>query len=271
MNAPVAIIQMNSGSNRSDNLSQAGHLMEQALAQGAGLLALPENFSHMGSNEEEKRQHAENPVDGPSLAFLRDFSRRHKVWMVGGTIPLATPTGEKITNTCFVLDDQGEIKARYDKMHLFDVVLPQDRGYRESSLVHPGDTPVVCDTPWGRLGLAICFDIRFPALFSHLVRQGATFFTLPSAFTAVTGAAHWELLVRCRAVENFCYLLAPGQSGRHPGGRMTHGHSMMVEPWGTIIAQCPEGPGFAIGHIDQERITSCRQQIPSWKGSNTLP
>ncbi|HIJ83426.1 MAG TPA: carbon-nitrogen hydrolase family protein [Magnetococcales bacterium] len=262
---------MNSGSDRSDNLRQAKALMGQAIAQGAGLLVLPENFSHMGGSEQEKLENAEDPIDGPSLGFLRDFASRHQVWIVGGSIPLATPEGEKITNTCFVLDAQGETKARYDKMHLFDVVLPLDRSYRESNLVQAGNHPVICDTPWGRLGLAICYDVRFPELFAHLVRLGATVLTLPSAFTATTGAAHWELLVRCRAVENFCYMLAPGQSGCHPGGRITHGHSMVVEPWGNITAQCPDGPGFALAQIDGDRVASCRRQIPSWQGSDKVP
>lgn len=267
MNKPVAVIQMNSGSNREENLQQAGGLMEQAVTQGAGLLVLPENFSHMGVGDGDKLQHAEDPKNGLSLEFLRHFSRKNHVWIIGGSIPLATPSGDKITNTCFVVDDQGEVQARYDKMHLFDVVLPYDRTYRESNLVQPGDHPVVCDTPWGRVGLAICYDIRFPALFARLVGLGATILTLPSAFTAMTGAAHWELLVRTRAVEHFCYLLAPGQSGRHPGGRMTHGHSMIVEPWGNIIAQCPDGPGFALARIEKDRVESCRRQIPSWRVS----
>ncbi|MBF0109849.1 MAG: carbon-nitrogen hydrolase family protein [Magnetococcales bacterium] len=267
MKTPVAIIQMNSGSDRADNLRQAGGLMEQALGLGAGLMALPENFSHMGGSEEEKRAHAEDPEDGPSLSFLREFARRHQVWIVGGSIPIRTLDGEKMTNTCFVVDDRGVVQCRYDKIHLFDVVLPSDRGYRESNLVVGGTQPVVCDTPWGRLGLAICYDVRFPELFNRLVGVGATMIALPSAFTAVTGAAHWELLVRGRAVENFCYMLAPGQSGRHPGGRVTHGHSMLVEPWGTIVAQCPDGPGFVLGTIDKDRVVSCRSQIPSWKGS----
>lgn len=266
MNGMVSVIQMNSGSDRSDNLRQAGALMGQAVAQGARLLVLPENFSHMGSTEAEKLAHAEDPLDGPSLSSLREFSVRHRVWIVGGTIALATPGGEKITNTCFVVDDHGEVRGRYDKIHLFDAVLSVDRNYRESNLVQPGDHPVVCDTPWGRLGLAICYDVRFPSLFARLVAMGATILTLPSAFTAITGAAHWELLVRSRAVENFCYMLAPGQWGRHPGGRMTYGHSMVVEPWGTIVAQSPEGVGFVLAQVDVDRVDSCRRQIPSWKG-----
>ncbi|HAT50068.1 MAG TPA: hydrolase, partial [Alphaproteobacteria bacterium] len=266
MNGMVAVIQMNSGSDRSANLHQAGVLMGQAVAQGARLLVLPENFAHMGSNEVEKLAHAEDPWDGPSLSSLREFSMRNRVWIVGGTIALATPGGEKITNTCFVVDDHGEVRGRYDKIHLFDVSLSVDRHYRESNLVQAGNQPVVCDTPWGRLGLAICYDVRFPTLFARLVAMGATILTLPSAFTATTGAAHWELLVRSRAVENFCYMLAPGQCGRHPGGRMTHGHSMIVEPWGMIVAQCPEGIGFALAPVDGDRVESCRQQIPSWKG-----
>ncbi len=270
MDAPLAIIQMNSGSDRSDNLKQSRSLMEQAVKRGAGLLVLPENFSHMGASEDEKRANAEDVTDGPSLGFLHDFAREYRVWIVGGSIPVRTLGGEKITNTCFVVDDHGEVRARYDKMHLFDVILPHDRSYRESNLVQAGDQPVVCDTPWGRLGLAICYDVRFPQLFSKLGAMGATLITLPSAFTATTGAAHWELLVRARAVENFCYMVAPGQSGRHPGGRMTHGHSMVVEPWGGIVAQCGDGPGIALAWIDQERVESCRRQIPAWKGSDKL-
>ncbi|MBF0422725.1 MAG: carbon-nitrogen hydrolase family protein [Magnetococcales bacterium] len=267
MTARVAVVQMNSGSDRADNLRQAEGLMRRACAAGAQLLVLPENFSYMGSSEEEKLEHAEDVREGPTMGFLHDFSRKKQVWIVGGSVPLVTEEEGKLTNTCFVFDDKGEIRGRYDKMHLFDVLLPNDRSYRESNIVQAGHQPVVCDTPWGRLGLAICYDLRFPEFFSALVAMGATVFTLPSAFTAITGMAHWEPLLRARAIENFCYVLAPGQSGRHPGGRMTHGHSMVVEPWGTIVAQCPDGPGFVLADVDQERVKSCRRQIPAWKRS----
>lgn len=279
----AAVIQLCSTPHLKTNLTEADRWMTAAVVQGAKLLVLPENFSFMGythhsaSKEEQQRhQYREDPENGPSLIFLRDFAKKHKVWIVGGSIPLAVKDSMKITNTCFVVDDQGQVQGRYDKIHLFDANLGGEIPYRESNLVQAGETAVLVDTPFGTIGLTICYDLRFPELFRALSAQGATILTIPSAFTLTTGRNHWELLVRARAVENFAYVLAAGQGGKHLNGRHTYGHSMVVEPWGKIVAQCPkqtknisqedgDEPGFALAEIQSLRAAHCRTRIPCLK------
>ncbi|WP_227657563.1 carbon-nitrogen hydrolase family protein [Candidatus Magnetaquicoccus inordinatus] len=258
----AAVIQMCSSADREQNLLEAGALMESACKQGAGLLLLPENFSFMGRSDAEKLQHREDVECSPSLQFLQEFAARHQVWVVGGSIALQVAGSESMTNSCFVVDASGRIQARYDKIHLFDVDLAGESPYRESDRVKAGDRAVVVATPFARLGLTICYDLRFPELFQALSGMGAEVITVPAAFTQVTGQAHWEVLLRARAIENFSYILAAGQGGSHANGRRTHGHSMIIEPWGQVVAQCPEGKGFAIAELDAERIQRSRQRIP---------
>jgi predicted amidohydrolase len=258
----AAVIQMNSGADRARNLAVAEQLMQQAVQRGAQLLSLPETFSFFGSTEEEKRTHREDPVTGPTVQFLEHFARKHRVWIVGGSICLANGDGDKVTNSSLLFDDTGSVRARYDKIHLFDAVLGNREPYRESNVVHPGTEPVVADTPFGRIGLTICYDLRFPELYRKLSSMGAVIFAIPSSFTRTTGKDHWELLVRTRAVENFAFVLAPGQWGNHPGGRRTYGHSLIVEPWGSISAQCPEGEGISMAELDLGRVERCRSMIP---------
>ncbi|MBF0447395.1 MAG: carbon-nitrogen hydrolase family protein [Magnetococcales bacterium] len=258
----VALIQMCSGPDRQANLVEAGRLMGQAVEQGAALMVLPECFSLMAQTDEEKIAGQEDPDNSPSLIFLQQFAAKHGVWIVGGSITIAVPGSSRFANTCFVVDDGGEVQARYDKIHLFDAQIGERKPYRESKLVCPGDRPVVVDTPFGRIGLSVCYDLRFPELFRQLTAMGATLFTVPSAFTVSTGQAHWEVLLRARAIENFAYVLAAGQEGRHPNGRRTYGHSMVVEPWGTIISQCPEGVGVILADLEQNRVTQARKKIP---------
>ncbi|MBF0175517.1 MAG: carbon-nitrogen hydrolase family protein [Magnetococcales bacterium] len=258
----AAVIQLCSGSDRAANLDRAGRLMDRAVDRGAELLVLPENFSFMGQTEEEKRRHREDPEASPSLQFLVELARRRRVWIVGGSIPMLVAGQEKSTSSCCLLDPHGEIRARYDKIHLFDVRLGSGEPYQESAVIVPGRTPLCGDTPFGRIGLSICYDLRFPELYRRLVSAGATLLTVPSAFTLTTGKDHWELLLRARAVENFAYVLAPNQGGVHPGGRRTYGHSMIVDPWGSVIARCPDGEGFAMAELDPVRVSTCREQIP---------
>ncbi|MEO5349357.1 MAG: carbon-nitrogen hydrolase family protein [Magnetococcus sp. YQC-3] len=258
----AAVIQLCSTADREENLREAEGWMLAAVQRGAELLVLPENFSFMGRTEEEKRRHWEDPVDGPSLAFLRAFAGRHGVWVVGGSIPLRVAGLERVTNTCFVVDGQGQVRARYDKIHLFDVDLGGEAPYRESDLVVPGERAVWVEMPFGRVGLSICYDLRFPELYRVLAGAGAVVMTVPAAFTQVTGGAHWEVLLRARAVENFAYVLAAGQGGRHEGGRVTYGHSMIVEPWGAIVAQCGEGPGIAVAELEMGYVERSRRRIP---------
>ncbi|MBF0194410.1 MAG: carbon-nitrogen hydrolase family protein [Magnetococcales bacterium] len=258
----VALIQMCSSHDLESNLLMAEELMTQAVDQGAGLIVLPECFSLMGRTDDEKLAGREDPDDSPSLRFMQTFAARNKVWIVGGSISVSLPKSKRFANTCFVVDAEGKVKARYDKIHLFDANIGERKPYKESKLISAGDQHVVVDSPFGRIGLSICYDLRFPEHFRKLTAMGATILTVPSAFTISTGHVHWEVLLRSRAIENFCYVLAPGQEGKHPGGRRTYGHSMVVEPWGTVISRAPDGPGVVMAQIDPKKIAAARNQIP---------
>jgi len=258
----TAIIQLNSSANRAANLAAADSIMNAAVNQGAGLLVLPETFAFMSDDNAEKARHHEDPNDSPSLFFLQTFAARHHVWIVGGSITLQVAGSDKATNSSFVVDDQGVVQARYDKIHLFDAKLGREEPYRESNRIQPGNQPVVTKTPFGTLGLSICYDLRFPELYRALTTAGATILVVPAAFTLTTGAVHWELLLRARAVENFAYVLGAGQWGTHPGGRRTYGHSMVVEPWGTVTARHPDGTGFILTELDPMRVERCRNRLP---------
>ncbi len=259
----VAAIQMTSCANVARNLAVAGELLRQARAQGAAVAVLPENFAFMGRGEADKLAVAETHGSGPIQAFLAEQARMHGLWIVGGTFPLKVPDEPRVAAACLVFDDAGREVARYDKIHLFDVDVPGKlESHRESKAVRPGTQVVTVDTPAGRLGLAICYDVRFPELFRELLQQGAEWFTLPSAFTVPTGRAHWELLLRARAVENLCYLVAPAQVGFHENGRKTHGDSMIVEPWGGILARLPRGTGVITAELDLARQRRLRQDFP---------
>lgn len=254
---------MTSGEDVAANLETAGHLLERAAANGARLAVLPENFAHFPRRDVQRRDVAEREGAGPIQAFLAARARTLGIWIVGGTLPLVASSGTRVRAACLVYDADGECVARYDKIHLFDVTLPDsDETYRESSCIEPGSTPVVLDTPAGRLGLAVCYDLRFPELFRALVARGAEWIALPAAFTAATGRAHWDVLLRARAVENLCYLVAAAQTGRHSNGRETYGDSLIVEPWGRVMARLPQGEGTVLADIDRERVQRLRQQFP---------
>lgn len=262
----VAVIQMTSSPDVEANLAAARGLLERARAQGAMLAALPENFAIMGRHESDKVEVAETAGEGPIQAFLGHCARELGLWIVGGTIPIrdAAEPG-RVGAASLLFDERGRCVARYDKIHLFDVDIPgREERYRESATIVPGVQPVVVTTPLGRLGMAVCYDVRFPELFRLLQAQGAEIFSLPSAFTAPTGRAHWELLLRARAVENLCYVLAPAQSGTHLNGRETYGDSMIVDPWGHVIARVAEaGPGLAVGEIDRTLQHELRGRFPA--------
>jgi nitrilase len=262
----AAVIQMTTSPDVEANLATARGLLERAHAQGAVLAALPENFAIMGRKESDKVAVAEIAGEGPIQAFLGHTARELGMWIVGGTIPIrdeAEP--ERVAAASLVFDERGRNVARYDKIHLFDVDIPgREERYRESATVVPGVQPMVTTTPLGRLGMAVCYDVRFPELFRVLQSQGAEVFSLPSAFTAPTGRAHWELLVRARAVENLCYVLAPAQSGTHVNGRETYGDSMIVDPWGHVVARVAEaGPGLAVAEIDRTLQHELRGRFPA--------
>jgi nitrilase len=260
----VAALQMTSCANVARNLAVAGNLLEQARARGARIAVLPENFAYMGAGPADKLAVAEPHGSGPIQDFLSQRARSLGLWIVAGTLPLQVPGEERAAAACLVYDDAGREVARYDKIHLFDVDVPgKTESHRESRGVRPGSQAVVVDTPAGRLGLAVCYDVRFPELFRELLTQGAEWFTLPSAFTVPTGLAHWELLLRTRAVENLCYVVAPAQSGFHENGRETHGDSMIVEPWGRVIARLPRGTGLITAELDLARQRRLRQDFPA--------
>jgi deaminated glutathione amidase len=264
MNQPrVAAIQMNSGADVTTNLREAGRLMAQAAAQGAQLIVLPENFALMARNDEERVRAGEMDGSGQIQDFLADKAQTLRVWIVGGTVPVVAD-GEKVYARCPVYDAQGKRVACYDKIHLFDVsVNAAGESYHESARMQPGDRAVVVDTPFGRLGLAVCYDLRFPELFRILAAQGATLFAVPSAFTRSTGRVHWELLNRARAVENLAFVIAAAQTGRHANGRETWGHSLIVEPWGEILAERSEEPGIVTASLDTEAQARLRQRFPA--------
>lgn len=259
----VAAVQMASGPTVSENLTHAGHLIAQAAQAGAKLVALPENFALMAAGDPERLGAAEPDGSGPIQGFLATAAREHRVWLVGGTIPMATPGGSRVRASCLVYDDRGTRVARYDKIHLFDVQLGNGERYRESSSIEGGDETVVVPTPFGNVGLAVCYDLRFPELFRRLLDGGAELFVVPSAFTAHTGRAHWEVLLRARAVENLAYVIAPDQGGRHINGRETHGHTMIINPWGEILRQLPRGPGVVLAECDLSTLRAMRAQLPS--------
>lgn len=260
----VAAIQMTSGPDVPANLREVRALLEEAAGRGARLAALPENFSLMGISDGDKRRIAEEDGRGPVQDFLAESARRLGIWIVGGTVALRGAADGRVAAACLVYDSAGERRARYDKIHLFDIQVPgRSESHRESANVAPGSTPVVVATPVGRLGLSVCYDVRFPELFRKLSAAGAELLAVPSAFTEPTGRAHWETLLRARAIENLCWLIAPAQSGFHPSGRETYGDSMIVDHWGCVLERLPRGRGCITAEIDLERQRRDRDSFPS--------
>jgi nitrilase len=260
----VAAIQMTSGPEVAGNLATARRFLEEAAGRGAVLAALPENFSIMGRKEADKLAVVEADGEGPIQEFLSSTARRLKLWIIGGTIPLRSPVAGRSAAACLVYDAGGERRARYDKIHLFDTKLPdKDEQYRESATIAPGREPVVVDTPAGRVGLAVCYDMRFPELFRQLSAKGAQLLSLPSAFTVPTGRAHWETLLRARAIENLCFVLAPAQSGLHASGRETYGDTMIIDFWGGVLSRLAHGPGVVTAQIDRDKQLEVRQTFPA--------
>lgn len=264
MTRRLAAIQMVSGPDVAPNLVEAEALIGEAVRQGAGLVVLPENFAIMGRSEEDKLKVRETDGAGPIQGFLAEQARRHGIWVVGGTIPLACNDGSRVFASCLVYDADGRRAARYDKLHLFDVELDEtNERYAESATIEPGSRVEAVNTGLGTCGLAVCYDLRFPELFRLLLERGAELFTLPAAFTAQTGQAHWETLVRARAIENLSYVVAAAQSGVHADGRETYGNSMIVDPWGRIVARLAKGPGVVVADLDSDRMEQIRQSFPS--------
>jgi len=258
--ARVAAVQMVSGPEVGPNLREAERLIEQAAARGAELVALPEYFPIMGMNERDKVRVREEEGSGPIQDFLASTARRLKIWIVGGSVPLVASTSDKVRNTSLVFDHTGRRVARYDKIHLFWFEMGAE-SYSEPRTIEAGNDVVVFDSPFGRIGLSICYDLRFPELYRAM--KDVDLILAPSAFTATTGKAHWETLIRARAIENLAYVLAPAQGGHHANGRETNGDSMLVDPWGVIADRLPRGPGVVVGDIDRERLAQLRKSLPA--------
>lgn len=277
----IAAIQMTSGPDVTANLEQARPLLEDAAQRGAQLAVLPENFSFLGLRDIDKREVAEvDGAGGPVQDFLAQTASRLKMWIVAGTTPIKAGRGDgasgdapagggpasdgRVAAACLVYDSNGKRVVRYDKIHLFDVDIPgKAEKYRESANVAPGSKAVVIDTPVGKLGLSVCYDIRFPELYRRLSAAGAEILTIPSAFTAPTGRAHWETLMCARAIENLCYVVAAAQSGFHPNGRETYGDTLIVDYWGRIVQRLPRGRGCIVAQVDLQRQADTRRNFPA--------
>jgi deaminated glutathione amidase len=258
----IAAIQMASGPVVEGNLREAGKLIELAAATGAKLIALPEYFCLMGLRERDKVAVRETPGDGPIQRWLSETARQHSIWLIGGSVPLATDDAEKVRNACLIYNNEGQLAARYDKIHLFGYETEKEQ-FEESRTIEPGNKVVTCETPYGRVGISICYDLRFPELYRAM--GNVDIIVVPSAFTETTGRAHWEPLIRARAIENQCYVLAPAQGGYHVSGRETHGETMIVDPWGMVLDRLPRGSGVVVAGVNPKFQRQIRQSLPALK------
>lgn len=259
-NCRIAALQMVSGPRVADNLATAGRLVDEAVAQGAQLVALPEYFPIIGAADADRVKAREDFGHGPVQDWLAETSVRHGIWIIAGSLPLTASVPDKMRNACLVYNPAGQCVARYDKIHLFGFRKGLE-AYDEAAFIEPGSQPVAVDTPFGRIALSICYDLRFPELYRAL--GTVDLIMMPAAFTDTTGRAHWEILLRARAIENQCYVLAVGQGGRHENGRLTHGNSMIVDPWGEILDRKMKGPGVVIADLDHARIAEIRESLPA--------
>lgn len=258
----VALVQVNAGPEILPNLDQAGIFVRQAVAGGAQLVCLPENVSLMTQGREKILARVKPETEHPGVPFFRDLARETGAWIMTGTLGCLLPDG-RVANRAFVISPAGEITARYDKIHMFDVDLAGGETYRESATYRPGEQAVVAATPWGGLGLSICYDVRFAYLYRALAKAGASIITVPAAFTVPTGRAHWHVLLRARAIETGCFVLAPAQTGTHDGGRGTYGHSVIISPWGEVLADAGEEPGVILADLDLSKVEEARRMVPS--------
>ena len=258
----VAGIQMASSPNVSSNLTEAERLIKLAVDQGAQIIVLPEYFCIMGAKDSDKVKIREKEGNGPIQSFLSKIAKKHKIWLIGGTVPLESSSPKKVRTSCLVYNDKGKQVARYDKIHLFGLDLGTEH-YHEENTIESGDQIVVVDTPYGKIGLSTCYDLRFPELYRAM--GDVDMIVVPSAFTETTGKAHWETLVRARAIENLCYVIAPAQGGYHLSGRETHGNSMIVDPWGVVLDRLPRGSGVVIASINTHYQESLRKSLPALK------
>jgi len=256
----VAAVQMASGPNVAANLQEAERLIELAAATGARIVALPEYFCIMGMKETDKVAARERDGAGPIQSFLAEQARRHRIWIVGGSVPLEASTPDKVRNACLVYNQLGERVARYDKIHLFGFEMGQEK-YTEERTIEPGSAVCTVDSPYGKLGISVCYDLRFPELYRAMGE--VDMILVPSAFTETTGKAHWDTLVRARAIENLAYVIAPAQGGYHVNGRETHGHTMIVDPWGVVLDRLPRGSGVVVAGVNPTYQAKIRRSLPA--------
>jgi deaminated glutathione amidase len=258
----VAAVQMASSPQVSSNLTEAERLINLAADQGAKIVVLPEYFCIMGKKDTDKVSVCEKSGEGPIQRFLSKMAKEHKIWLIGGSVPIASNFPNKVRNSCLVFDDKGIQVARYDKIHLFGLDLGTEH-YHEENTIEPGDKVIVVETPYGKIGLSICYDLRFPELYRAMGE--VDMIVVPAAFTETTGKAHWETLVRARAIENLCYVIASAQGGYHISGRETHGNSMIVDPWGVVLDRLQRGSGIVIANINSKYQQSLRSSLPALK------
>ena len=264
-NIRMAAIQMISGPEVEANLREAERWIVEAVRQGAQLVALPEYFPVISNLDADRVKACEALDQGPIQRFLAGIARNHKIWLIGGSVPIQASSPDKLRNSCLMYSPDGERVARYDKIHLFGFEKGTER-YDESLFIEAGDTPVAVNTEFGRVGLSICYDLRFPELYRMLGKDNPLdLIVVPAAFTETTGRAHWEVLLRARAIENQCYVMAIGQGGHHPNGRETHGNSMIIDPWGNILDRKLKGPGIVIADLDHQLIAETRASLPALK------
>jgi predicted amidohydrolase len=271
MRAPftAACVQFTAGPDPEPNLREVAGLVRRARDAGADFIMTPE-ASNLIESGKRRRDKARREADDPFLAGMRELARDTGAWLLLGSLVIdpagesgADPGEDRLANRSFLIDATGTVVAKYDKIHMFDIDLPGGESYRESNAYRPGEHTVVAETPWGRVGMTVCYDLRFPHLFRALTQAGADFLTVPSVFTVPTGRAHWHVLLRARAIENGCFVFAPAQWGEHPAGRKSYGHSLIVDPWGEVLAEGGEETGFIIAHIDPARIAEARGMVPS--------
>lgn len=258
----IAAVQMVSTPNVEENLETVRRLVDKAAQQDAELVLLPEYWPIMGMNESDKLAYAEEFDAGPIQQFMAGLAREYRLWLIGGTLPMVAPDKDKVLNTMMVYNPQGEHVVRYDKIHLFSFSKGEE-SYDEARTIVHGTKVASFEAPFGRVGLSVCYDLRFPELYRAMGE--CALIVMPAAFTYTTGKAHWEVLLRARAIENQCYVLAAAQGGKHPNGRRTWGHSMLIDPWGEVKAALPEGEGIVLGDLDAEQLVRVRESLPALK------
>jgi predicted amidohydrolase len=260
----VALLQMQTGNDLAENLDAVKRMTREAAQGGAHVVMTPEYALMMDGSGRVMRERALPADGGEALAELQALARERSVWLLAGSLTLKAEEmeGERMVNRSYLLAADGSVAASYDKIHMFDVTLPDGKVIRESSAYCPGDRGVVADTPWGRLGLSVCYDLRFPQLYRALAHAGAVYLTIPSSFQRATGKVHWHTLLKARAIENACFVFAPAMCGEHPGNRTTYGHSLVVDPWGEVLADGGEAPGVVYADVDPARIAKVRGLLP---------